>query len=106
MMTQVPDGFLNQFATGSEKQFLSPEGGNIALLAGDDPLFQPFTGDGTKFTGSDTKGGIDLASFQLNPDPPAFNNQFPQIGQIEFLGEGENQEPVASNPGFSEFLSS
>jgi hypothetical protein len=105
MVTQLPDGFLNQFAPGSQNLFLGSEGGNIALLSGDDQLFQPFTADRTGSTGFDITSGLDLDTFQIGSNPPAFENQFLSDDQIEFVGENKNPEPVAFDPGFRGFLS-
>ncbi len=96
-MTQVSPDFWDGFQTGSESSFLGLEGEHFALLDSDDPVYQPFMEDTSEITAFGTQAGIDLASFQINPEFPTFNGQFASGDPGIFY---ENQEElVASNPG-------
>jgi hypothetical protein len=95
-VTQVSPDVWDRFQTGSESSFLSPEGEDLALLDLDDPLYQPFMEDTSEITAFDTQVGIDLASFQINPDFSTFNGQYALDDPRIFY---ENQEGlVASDP--------
>lgn len=106
----LPDSFLNQIAPGAENGFFGLQSNDVALLSNGGPMYQPFTNqpgtdDSLGPASFDTIEDVNLGALHLDPDPPAFRDDYPLGDSILGANQDENEQPVSSSPDVSLFSS-
>lgn len=107
LTASLPDTFLDQAAPGAELDIFGLPADDVALLADNEPLYQPFTrkpgnvaaaADPSESVTFSIVDGVNYAAFNIDPDPPAFEDVYP-LGESIF-GAGPDDDEKGEGEGF------